>query len=115
MEASLGFLELENASLVINGQRNLTEDSAMTTGAATTKWINNEVYLKNERLVEGMYLMMLAICGTSLNFVVLSLVFICKPLRSYMNGFIVHGCVLDMLKVQYKFIGEQNRMTIYLL
>jgi len=97
MEASLGFLELENASLVINGQRNLTEDSAMTTGAATTKWINNEVYLKNERLVEGMYLMMLA------------------PLRSYMNGFIVHGCVLDMLKVQYKFIGEQNRMTIYLL
>ena len=66
-----------------------------------TSGINDETYLENERLAEGLYLMVLALGGISLNFMIFCCVFLYKHLRHFLNGFIIHGCVLDAFKVGF--------------
>ena len=56
-------------------------------------------FLPNERLIEGLYLMMLACAGISLN----ALIFLCVLITKFQssNGFLLHACVLDAFKVCY--------------
>lgn len=82
--------------------------TAAATTAATTPGINEVAYLENERFIEGMYLMVTALVGIALNIVILLCVFVCRTLRHYMNGFIVHACFLDAFKVCSEFLDGIN-------
>ncbi|XP_067952218.1 5-hydroxytryptamine receptor 4-like [Watersipora subatra] len=59
---------------------------------------NNDEYMSNERLGAGLFLMMSGLAGISLNLLIFGSVCLNKQLRRWINGFIVHECVLDAFK-----------------
>jgi len=63
-----------------------------------------DLKLWNESLIEGLYLMMVGVIGVALNIALLVLTFTCSSLRQWMNGFAVHGCLLDAFKVSYSYV-----------
>lgn len=57
-------------------------------------------YLSHETLAEGLFLMLVGVMGMLMNTVILVMTCTCAHLRLMMNGFTVHGCLLDTLKVK---------------
>lgn len=79
-----------------------TSSSNTTTQATTISGLldDDSDYLPNERLGQGLYLMMLALSGISLNILIFFFVLASKfPAE---NGFMLHACILDAFKVSMK-------------
>ena len=54
-----------------------------------------------ENVNEALYLFIIAAVGLFLNLVVILCILLCKALRKMTSAFIVHGCVLDIIKCGY--------------
>lgn len=69
----------------------------------TTEVSPVDMYLPYEQKAEGTALLMIAITGTVLNLYIIIIILARKRLRSFINGFTVHSCILDTFKVsQYR-------------
>lgn len=55
----------------------------------------------SENVNEALYLFITAASGLFLNLAVIACIITCKPLRKMTSAFIVHGCVLDIIKCGY--------------
>jgi len=78
----------------------IDQDQLVFVNYTTIVAILADQYLTNEELAEGIFLILIGIIGMLLNALVLVLTFSCSHLRIMMNGFTIHGCLLDMFKVQ---------------
>ena len=57
-------------------------------------------YLPYEKDIEGLVMMTAGSLGIFLNLLILILTCSCSHLRIMMNGFTIHGCILEMIKVR---------------
>ena len=80
-------------------------DSNMAQQKAENVWgasdVNGEDKTSPDNVNEAMYLFIIAGIGLFLNLAVVGCVFFCKRLRKMTSSFIVHGCILDIVKCGY--------------
>ncbi len=57
--------------------------------------------IQSENVNEALYLFIVSACGLFLNLCVITCIVLCKKLRKMTSAFIVHGCVLDIIKCGY--------------